>query len=211
MGWNRTWVGKVSLGMGITIILYICKFYSNLPKILNLKLLFRITLVILTAPLLTGCMLSYGVVHGSGTRTVDTLHPSAVYRLIGSTNNFALEGMKKNCFYGEKPPFKAYVFIPDFLISNANLQASNTLSIENIRALGNAKSWNFPDTGLKCKKKLPRNYEKISDLPDNNITFEVKEHHPYAYVALFLPVAVVADVVTFPFQVVFVWGHMSSP
>jgi hypothetical protein len=167
------------------------------------KISFLFTLAVFVSLLLTGCMCTNAVVSGLNERSVDVLvNPTAVYRHIDSTNNFALEGNRKNHFYHDKAPYHAYVFIPDYLLDRSHLQKTNVLSLENVVEIAKIKSENFPDENLASTKKLSRSYIKVASLPENNISLEVEVHYPKAYCAPLLPFAIVADVVSFPIQAI---------
>lgn len=172
------------------------KFNWILESDLEMKMLRQFPLLFLFVPWLTGCACTSKVFDLSSVRTVDTFNPSAVYRQATNHDGFALEGTRKN---GEKS-FHAFLVIPDYLLACDNLQKNENLSLAEITKLETRKAENFPGYDLESKRKLPLNYEKISVLPHNDINIEVEEHHPGGAWAFLLPVAFVADIVTFPVQ-----------
>lgn len=167
------------------------------------KSVFNLILVVAVVQFLTGCICTHAILEKSNERSVDTLNASAVYRQ--TTNHvFALEGTRTN---HDKTSVHAFLMIPQYLLAYAQLQTNKNLSLEEIRKLEIKKSENFPARNLESKSRLSSDFEKIAELPRNDVNIEVKEHHPKAFLFILLPGAFAADVVTLPFQCFYAFTH----
>ena len=62
----------------------------------------------------------------------------------------------------------------------------------------------------KPRDKLPRDYEKVADLPDSTNSLYYERHHAWRGVAL-TPLTVAADIATSPFQIILGIGFLLSP
>jgi len=56
-------------------------------------------------------------------------------------------------------------------------------------------------TQCMVKKKLTFDCDKVADLPENDISLVVEEHHPDRGLYVFSPFTVALDVATAPFQI----------
>jgi hypothetical protein len=86
------------------------------------------------------------------------------------------------------------------------LQSNVTLSVTDMRTLP-------PEYAkrLQIKTQLPSGYKKTTDLPTNNTTFVVGEHHPRRVRYVFVPFTLAADAVTSPIQIIclgVIWWEM---
>jgi hypothetical protein len=117
-------------------------------------------------------------------------NPSAVYR--GSTNDFALEGTRQD----KNKSYHAFLLLPF-----KQPQTNDTLTVNDITKIYSMVIINDQPT----VRKLPANYIKTGDLPTNNISIQIQEHYTNgAWFGFLLPFAFVTDVVTFPFQFIYV-------
>jgi hypothetical protein len=154
----------------------------------------------------TGCMCTSTVLRKCNKTTVDTFSPSAVYQKTNQPTVYALEGINHNY---DLTSSRAYLIVShDILIS---WHRTN-----DITSLDGLKKWQYDlsqehaipyQTGLELKRKLPPHYQKIIELPQNDISIYVGEGGPNTWMVILLPFTVVADIATFPVQVILVASH----
>lgn len=173
---------------------------------MKLKILFLLALLALLAGGTTGCC-TYLLVSSTHYKTQDTFNPSAIYETT-NRDTIALEGTRfQNATdHQQANPGHVFVLLPPGELPPAILQAGATSSTGDMRTLP-------PDylKKLKIKTQLPSGYEKISEIPTNNITIIVAEHHPRRVRYVFAPFTLVADAATSPVQLVclgVIWCEM---
>lgn len=162
-----------------------------------MKIRIAIHLVVAIALVLfaSGCCTAL-LVNSASYTTRDTFSPSAVYQTT-NRDSFALEGIRFNEGHGS-PTNHVFVIMPKANLMPLGLRTNDSLSIDDIKTL------QPPYTkGLKTKKQLPPEYEKIHSLRPNQASIVIREHHPKAGLYVFLPVTVAADIVTSPVQIAF--------
>jgi hypothetical protein len=128
-------------------------------------------------------------------RRVDTFNSYAVYRK-GCTNDFALEGTR----YDSHKSYHAFLLIREDILVAAQLQTNETLSLEDIRTIYDLHFFN----GQETTRNVPPHFERVAILPKNDISIGIQDHYPGAGWVVLMPVTIVVDVVTFPFQVIYV-------
>jgi hypothetical protein len=170
----------------------------NHEVIMKTKIAFQFVFLATITLWMNGCCTA-SLVQNSGRRTADTFSPSAVYRTTNH-NTFALEGTRHNdtTVFKVSPSVHSYLIIPKTSLASANLPTNEPLSLAEIRTFPAAFTLH-----LKTTKKLSANYEKIANLPNNDVNFEIKEHHPGRVKFVLLPFSVAADAATLPLQIIF--------
>lgn len=147
--------------------------------------------------LASGCC-TYLLLDSTHYKTRDTFNPSALYQATNHAD-FALGGtrFKNSTEHGQTNASTAFVIMPKKELVPENLRMNDMLSLEDLQILP-------PDytKGLKTKTQLPAKYTEMTTYPTNNVSIVLKEHHPRRYRYVFVPVAVMADVVTFPIQII---------
>jgi hypothetical protein len=153
-------------------------------------------LIVTLAPLLTGCLCSGPIIDKMQETRWDTFNnPSAVYRR-GCTNDFALDGTRQD----KNKSYHAYLIIDPSILVRAQLQTNENLTVSNIARMYDLGIFNDQET----MRKLPIDYEKVGVLPKNNMSIQIQEHYTKgAWLGFLLPVTFAVDVVTFPFQFIY--------
>jgi hypothetical protein len=162
---------------------------------MNIRAFLSVLPIVMVAPFMTGCLCSGPIVRKMDVRYVDRFSPSAVYRK-GCTNDFALEGTR----YDNQTNYHAFLIIPEQILQGAHLQTNEDLSLGDIHKMYDQFDYYEQET----VRIVPRHYVKVADLPNNDIRIGVEEHYPNAGWVVLMPVTIVVDVVTFPFQVIYV-------
>ncbi len=121
-------------------------------------------------------------------------NPSAVYRR-GSTNDFALDGTRQD----KTKSYHAYLIIDPDILAWAHLQTNENLTVDDITRMYDLGIYN-----QETSRKLPTDYEKVGVLPKNNMSIKIQEHYTKgAWLGFLLPVTFAVDVVTSPFQFIY--------
>jgi hypothetical protein len=164
---------------------------------MKIKIVFHFVLFVLLATSMTGCLTRMTLDDFHST-DFDTLTASAVYQTT-NRDSFALEGQVYSC--STRGDYHAFLIIPQDRLASANLQTNETLSLDEIKKLPlGMKPY------LKPIDKLPSNYQKIADLPQNYERLNIKEKRLDAGVIILLPFAAIVDVVTFPLYLLMLSG-----
>ncbi len=164
---------------------------------MKIRIAVHFVAAIALAWLASGCC-TYVLVSSTHYTTHDTFNPSSLYQTT-NREDFALQGMRyKNSTEREQSDASAAVVImPKKNLIPENLQTNDTLSLEDLKTLPT----DYTKT-LKIKTQLPAKYEEIASFPTNDVSIVLKEHHPRRYRYVFVPVTVVADIVTSPIQLI---------
>jgi hypothetical protein len=164
---------------------------------MKIRMVIHLVAAIALVWLASGCC-TYLLVSSTHYTTHDTFNPSS---LLQTTNHadFALQGTKyKNSTEHEQADASpAFVIMPKKELVPENLRTNDTLSLEDLQILPTDYT-----KGLKTKSQLPAKYTEIASFPTNNVSVVVKEYHPRRYRYVFVPVTVVADIVTSPIQLI---------
>lgn len=163
----------------------------------------RITLCCLLIVLITGCCTSSLVEH-SNRKTVDTFSPVAVYQSANG-DGFALEGsMQKG--YADDPILRNTgsnheLPLHSYLIVNQDFSMSEHFGTNGNHALAQIKRYS-PDIARhsKLERRLPLNFEKIAELPKNQLSIGIRERHRERALLVFLPFTVATDAAALPLQ-----------
>jgi hypothetical protein len=169
------------------------------------KIVFHLALVVALAAFATGCCTA-SLMSKFHVKTIDDFNPSAIYQ---STNNdyFALEGtihnylkiaVEKNHFRHLNSGVHSYLIIPRKQLQFADL-TNNTNTITDIKKLSPDQTKHF-----KTKDTLPSNFQKVTDLPKNDVWIDAGEHRPNGGIIIFVPFTVAADVALIPIYLPFV-------
>ena len=162
------------------------------------RLALSLASTLMVAPLQTGCLCTSPIMEQLNERTVDTFNPSAVYRKP-NPNGFALEGTRN----GKSGKSHAFFIIPDHILADAKLQTNENLSMEDIQKLYGTRF-----EPQRTSRNVPPHYERVAVLPKNDISIGIEEHYGAGgWLVILLPGAFVVDVVTFPFQAIYVVSH----
>ena len=147
--------------------------------------------------LASGCC-TYFLVSSTHYTTHDTFNPSSLYQAT-NREDFALNGtrFKNSTEHEQANASAAFVIMPREKLVPENLRTNDTLSLEDLQILPTDYT-----KGLKTKTTLPAKYIQIASFPTNDVSIVVKEHHPRRYRYVFVPVTVVADIVTSPIQLI---------
>ena len=151
--------------------------------------------VSLVAPLLTGCICTNCAGGRIGTPYYDTFNPSAVYRRENPVG-FALEGTMEK----KGKSSRAFLIVPDELLVRAHAQTNRTLSLGDIQRAFDP----LVSLGEVTHRSLPRVYTKVAVLPTNTIKLDMGRRESGGGWGYLIPFAFIADVATFPFQVIYV-------
>ncbi|HXE43109.1 MAG TPA: hypothetical protein VN516_08800 [Candidatus Baltobacteraceae bacterium] len=158
--------------------------------------------VVLLATIATGCC-THGLMKTSRMEIHDVFCPTAIYQ---STNNnsFALEGtfhkqvVRPEGFLADRQaPTHSYLIIVQNDWPSASFQMNGNLWVGEIKKLSS-----YPLKNQMLKSKLSGDFEKIADLPKNDIGLEIKKHHPYQAMVVFLPITVATDIALSPIYLV---------
>jgi hypothetical protein len=145
--------------------------------------------------LATGCCTS-AVMKDFHRTTVDNFNPSSAYESTNS-DGFALMSNRHD------PPF---AIIPESELLSHKIYLTNTnLLLEQIRRLPPELT-----KQVSLRQKLPANFEKVANLPRNNIYLDVREHHLGRAVIIFAPFALAVDILTAPIQLVMILSMSNS-
>ena len=166
-------------------------------RVMNLRMICLMAMVALLATFATGCCTTE-LVYTAEYTTHDKLNPSAVYQTTNH-DSFALEGTRFNddSERGVNNSNHVFVLAPKANIKPLDLRTNDNLSINDINSLDSAYTKN-----LNTKKQLPANYQKVADLPTNNVSIVIKDRHPKRAMLVFLPVTVAVDAATSPLQII---------
>ncbi len=150
------------------------------------------TVLALLSPFLTGCVCTRFTNKKVGYKCFDVFCPSAVYRKE-SPVSFALEGTRVK----RGQSFHAFLIIGNDLLAGANVQTNQTLTVEDIH-----RTYDLIFIRQETPSKLPPDYARVAVLPKNDLHIQVDDYYPGQSWGYLLPFAVLADVATFPVQVI---------
>jgi hypothetical protein len=167
------------------------------------KIIFHLVFVIALATFATGCCTA-SLMSKFHEKTIDDFNPSAIYQ---STNNdsFALEGtihnylriaVEKNYWRHLNSGVHTYLIIPQKQLQFTNL-TDETNTLAEIKKLSPDQTKHF-----KTKNTLPSNFQKVADLPKNEVWIDAGEHRPNGGLIIFIPFTVAADVALSPIYLI---------
>lgn len=155
----------------------------------TLSLVAMMSLMLMQSGCCTGSL-----IHPVERKTTDKFHPTAYYKL--KTEKFyALEGIRDNST--SETNTHCFLIVPQSKFSNDTTQINQIEMVAQIRNLPSSVT-----TQCMVKKKLTFDCDKIVELPENDISLVVEEHHRDRGLYVFSPITVALDVVTAPFQIV---------
>lgn len=163
----------------------------------NTRIILQLALAVVLSTCGSGCC-TYLLVDSTRYTTKDTFNPSAVYQTT-NLQKVALEGtrFKDSSEQGQANASHVFIIMPKDKLVPANLRDNSTFSIDDIQTLqpGLIK-------GLKTESQLPASFKKVADLPPNNASVVLKEHHPRRIRYVFVPITAAVDVATAPLQII---------
>jgi len=171
----------------------------RLKNHIKVKIVFYLALLIALATFATGCCTT-SLMSKFHEKTIDDFNPSAIYQ---STNNdcFALEGTihnylkiaaEPNYFRHLNSGVHTYLIIPQKQLQFADL-ANETNTLAEIKKLSPDQTKHF-----KTENKLSSNFQKVADLPKNDVWIDAGEHRPNGGIIIFVPFTVAADIALIP-------------
>ena len=162
------------------------------------KIVLRFLSALVLSSLLSGCLFTHATVrenYGSQVQT-DTFSPTTIYK-SSNDGGIALEGIWDH--NGKQA--HAYLIIPETVFLEAHNNTKGDVSLDDIQRLP-------PEVRktLQLEKQLPKGYEKVADLKNNGggvvLSSTNQEKVRVGKIGM-VPFAFVADVATFPLQVLF--------
>lgn len=132
----------------------------------------------------------------------DKFNPFTIYQ-SKNAGRFALEGTYCDLDYVDEhaenffaaPRSHGYLIISQKKLTSHHFETNGLVLLDEIKKLSPKIT-----TPLKPENKLPANYEKVADLPKNDVILNINERRHYSGLIVMLPFAFAVDVVAFPLE-----------
>jgi hypothetical protein len=162
---------------------------------MNTKIVLYAAVLSLLAPFLTSCMCTHWVDDRVSLPCPNKFNPSAVYRKDKPVS-FALEGTMDK----KGKSHRAFLIVSDDILARAHAQTNQTLSLEDIQKAYESLALGQDET----QRKIPWHYVRVAVLPKNDLKIDVGTYQPGAGWGCLMPFALIVDLATFPFQIIYV-------